>query len=141
MDQAQVVRQHVFRRVAMAGVENKLNGVVSPARVDVVPSYRPERLEQGEKSGQLAELGSRSVTGFGATSSKPSAKTQMAASLAREASGTLESFGKDRLYVAYNDLHALAQVFSKRFDAPAILVVGHQTDGKSGAAPRPRFEP
>ncbi len=34
---------------------------------------------------------------------------------------------------AYNELHALAQVFEKPFDAPAILVVGHQTDGKSGA--------
>jgi hypothetical protein len=36
------------------------------------------------------------------------------------------------LYEAYNDLHALAQDFEKPFDAPAILVVGHQTDGKSG---------
>ena len=36
------------------------------------------------------------------------------------------------LYEAYNELHALAQAFSKPFDAPAILVVGHQTDGKSG---------
>lgn len=41
--------------------------------------------------------------------------------------------GKEKLYEAYNDLHALAQVFSKPFDAPAILVVGQQTDGKSGA--------
>jgi len=40
---------------------------------------------------------------------------------------------REKLYEAYNDLHALAQVFSKPFDAPAILVVGHQTDGKSGA--------
>jgi hypothetical protein len=32
---------------------------------------------------------------------------------------------------AFNDLHALAQKFEKPFDAPAILVVGHQTDGKS----------
>ncbi len=29
-------------------------------------------------------------------------------------------------------LHSLAQDFQKPFDAPAILVVGHQTDGKSG---------
>lgn len=41
--------------------------------------------------------------------------------------------GNERLYEAYNDLHALAQDFEKPFDAPAILVVGHQTDGKSGA--------
>lgn len=43
--------------------------------------------------------------------------------------------GRERLYEAYNDLHALAQAFSKDFDAPAILVTGHQTDGKSGEAP------
>ena len=43
--------------------------------------------------------------------------------------------GNERLYEAYNDLHALAQDFEKPFDAPAILVVGHQTDGKSGACP------
>ncbi|KAK9850978.1 hypothetical protein WJX84_009933 [Apatococcus fuscideae] len=39
--------------------------------------------------------------------------------------------GQERLYEAYNDLHSLAQDFEKPFDAPAILVVGHQTDGKS----------
>lgn len=38
----------------------------------------------------------------------------------------------ERLYEAYNDLHSLAQDFEKPFDAPAILVIGHQTDGKSG---------
>lgn len=43
-----------------------------------------------------------------------------------------EGSGNERLYEAYNDLHALAQDFEKPFDAPAILVVGHQTDGKSG---------
>ena len=41
--------------------------------------------------------------------------------------------GNERLYEAYNDLHSLAQDFEKPFDAPAILVIGHQTDGKSGA--------
>ncbi|KAG9141726.1 hypothetical protein Leryth_023792 [Lithospermum erythrorhizon] len=35
------------------------------------------------------------------------------------------------LYEAYNELHSLAQEFSTPFDAPAVLVVGHQTDGKS----------
>eukprot|EP00793_Prasinoderma_coloniale_P002129 PRCOL_00002637-RA len=39
--------------------------------------------------------------------------------------------GNERLYEAYNDLHGLAHDFKKPFDAPAILVVGHQTDGKS----------
>lgn len=36
-----------------------------------------------------------------------------------------------RLYEAYNELHALAQELHTPFDAPAVLVVGHQTDGKS----------
>lgn len=36
-----------------------------------------------------------------------------------------------RLYEAYNELHGLAQEFETPFDAPAVLVVGHQTDGKS----------
>ncbi|KAL3699377.1 hypothetical protein R1sor_017399 [Riccia sorocarpa] len=39
--------------------------------------------------------------------------------------------GNEKLYEAYNELHSLAQDFHKPFDAPAILVVGHQTDGKS----------
>lgn len=37
----------------------------------------------------------------------------------------------EKLYEAYNELHGLAQELEKGFDAPAILVVGHQTDGKS----------
>ena len=39
--------------------------------------------------------------------------------------------GNEKLYEAYNELHSLAQEFHKPFDTPAILVVGHQTDGKS----------
>lgn len=35
------------------------------------------------------------------------------------------------LYEAYNELHGLAQELEAPFDAPAVLVVGHQTDGKS----------
>lgn len=35
------------------------------------------------------------------------------------------------LYEAYNELHSLAQELETPFDAPAVLVVGHQTDGKS----------
>ncbi|KAL5993080.1 ARP2/3 actin-organizing complex subunit Arc5 [Asimina triloba] len=41
------------------------------------------------------------------------------------------SASQERVYEAYNELHALAQEFETPFDAPAILVVGHQTDGKS----------
>ncbi|CAI5980210.1 unnamed protein product [Closterium sp. NIES-64] len=37
----------------------------------------------------------------------------------------------EKLYEAYNELHRLAQHFQKPFDAPAVLIVGHQTDGKS----------
>ena len=37
----------------------------------------------------------------------------------------------ERLYEAYNELHSLAQDFRKPFDAPAVVLVGHQTDGKS----------
>lgn len=51
-----------------------------------------------------------------------------------ERSSTTFRTGNERLYEAYNDLHTLAQDFEKPFDAPAILVVGHQTDGKSGGA-------
>ncbi|KAG1369941.1 dynamin-like protein ARC5 [Cocos nucifera] len=36
-----------------------------------------------------------------------------------------------KLYEAYNELHGLAQEFETPFEAPAVLVVGHQTDGKS----------
>lgn len=39
------------------------------------------------------------------------------------------SCGNEKLYEAYNELHSLAQDFHKPFDAPAIVVVGHQTDG------------
>jgi hypothetical protein len=49
--------------------------------------------------------------------------------------GSPEKFfarGNETLYEAYNQLHTLAQEFDKPFDAPAILVVGQQTDGKSG---------
>ncbi|XP_073013542.1 dynamin-like protein ARC5 [Typha latifolia] len=43
----------------------------------------------------------------------------------------LEWEEKGRLYEAYNELHGVAAEFETRIDAPAVLVVGHQTDGKS----------
>ncbi|KAJ7946684.1 Dynamin-like protein [Quillaja saponaria] len=47
------------------------------------------------------------------------------------AMGANEWDNQSRLYEAYNELHGLAQEFETPFDAPAVLVVGHQTDGKS----------
>ncbi|CAM9589219.1 unnamed protein product, partial [Discosporangium mesarthrocarpum] len=38
---------------------------------------------------------------------------------------------RETLFEAYNMLHTLAQDFHKPFDSPAVLVVGHQTSGKS----------
>ena len=38
---------------------------------------------------------------------------------------------REALYSAYNDLHTLAQEYAKPFDAPAVLVVGQQSGGKS----------
>ena len=38
---------------------------------------------------------------------------------------------KQKMYGAYNELHSLAQSFNKQFDAPAVVVVGHQSSGKS----------
>lgn len=52
-----------------------------------------------------------------------------------ELSGEMEKEEEEqrewRLYEGYNELHALAQDLHTPFDAPAVLVVGHQTDGKS----------
>ena len=49
------------------------------------------------------------------------------------ASSDAKTLAKEReaLYEAYNLLHTLAQDFHKPFDAPAVIVVGHQTSGKS----------
>ena len=54
----------------------------------------------------------------------------------RSEGGSPERFfsrGNEKLYEAFQQLHTMAQDFDKPFDSPAILVVGHQTDGKSGA--------
>jgi len=67
----------------------------------------------------LAEERTMNRTSFGTTSAEYADPTILNASAHEE------------LYSAYNLLHALAQDFKKPFDAPAIVVIGHQTDGKS----------
>lgn len=41
-----------------------------------------------------------------------------------------------KLYEAYSDLHRVAQKTQIPIHAPIVTVVGHQTDGKSGASNR-----
>ena len=53
------------------------------------------------------------------------------ASMPSEIDPTDDVVDKEQLYGAYNALHSLAQDFKKPFDSPAVLVVGHQTSGKS----------
>ena len=67
-------------------------------------------------------LNKRSVGGGGGSSEE-------------EGNGRVDSVSsrkeREQLYEAYNHLHTLAQDFHKPFDAPAVIVVGHQTSGKS----------
>ena len=72
----------------------------------------------------------------GGAAAAPAAARPAAA--AEASPGAERFFGRanERLYEAYSQLHTMAQDFDKPFDSPAILVVGHQTDGKSGARPR-----
>lgn len=124
--------EHGLRRVPMEGLENR-----SEHRANNVPvsGYRSERRDPGHGMPIKSPSGSnperaRSVTSFGVS------KQQAPKEAVKAHSGhhPPETDGREKLYEAYNDLHALAQVFSKDFDAPAILVTGHQTDGKSGAS-------
>jgi hypothetical protein len=63
--------------------------------------------------------------------SKDSPKEALSETTSSSSENHYPSAGNEKLYEAYNDLHSLAQDFQKPFDAPAIVVVGHQTDGKS----------
>jgi hypothetical protein len=118
----------------MAGVENKYQDTISEHKEGAITSHRTDRRDGSlarpvkSPSHNVAHERARSVTSFGVS------KTQVREKASINDSGNVspELDSREKLYEAYNDLHALAQVFSKDFDAPAILVVGHQTDGKSG---------
>ena len=56
---------------------------------------------------------------------------EIAAAAAANVPHTSKQQQREELYEAYNLLHSLAQDFHKPFDAPAVLVVGYQTSGKS----------
>jgi len=58
-----------------------------------------------------------------------SAKSVTVEEMAEEDDAAIEE--RWSLYEAYNELHALAQELETPFEAPAVLVVGQQTDGKS----------
>jgi hypothetical protein len=77
------------------------------------------------------------ASGFGGRAAPSRYGNESGAALRSEGGGgSPERFfsrGNEKLYEAYSQLHTMAQDFDKPFDSPAILVVGHQTDGKSGA--------
>lgn len=78
----------------------------------------------------------RSAANSAATNSHPIGSTADVAagahtSMASEVDPPDDVKEREQLYGAYNALHSLAQDFKKPFDSPAVLVVGHQTSGKS----------
>jgi hypothetical protein len=127
-------KQHanVHRRAPMSGLDNSLS------------THGPEKPRSTEKTGALSAL--KASFGIKDTNSPPRlqqttspAQNRRAVSFGNSqpqptpaAEVSSDNWEHGKLYEAYNELHALAQAFSKPFDAPAILVVGHQTDGKSG---------
>ena len=69
---------------------------------------------------------------YGTSSSSPSSlRSTGRLSTQKKEDTTSNRQEKEQLYEAYNLLHTLAQDFRKPFDSPAVLVVGHQTSGKS----------
>ncbi|GJP38894.1 hypothetical protein CLOM_g7027 [Closterium sp. NIES-68] len=89
----------------------------------------------GKISGSVS-LGGGNGNGIGANGigRSPSGTYFSATALSNRSQGNgspRNSGENEKLYEAYNELHRLAQHFQKPFDAPAVLIVGHQTDGKS----------
>lgn len=90
-------------------------------------SFHPQEVDENRTPPSVRRTAARRSQALGASSE---VKENLTASSPERSSNAFRS-GNERLYEAYNDLHSLAQDFEKPFDAPAILVVGHQTDGKS----------
>lgn len=124
---------HAHRRAPMSGLDNSLgtHGPEKPRNVEktgalsalkasfgLKDANSPTRMQQTPSPAQ-----NRRAVSFGSSQQQPAPALE----------SSTDTWEHGKLYEAYNELHALAQAFSKPFDAPAILVVGHQTDGKSGA--------
>eukprot|EP01018_Ginkgo_biloba_P019163 Gb_04150 [translate_table: standard] len=91
----------------------------------------PFRRSQSPAHDSIASLSFNIGSASGLSSSIATKFNFVAHSNTAASSGGLVLGTCEKLYEAYNELHGLAQDFHKPFDAPAILVVGHQTDGKS----------
>jgi hypothetical protein len=150
-------RQHARRApqpLQQSAVDNSLSTYIHPEKErSQPPQHRTGALSALKASFGIRDANSPTRAQLTPTSQQKtptatsSPKQALSASSAQQRQAS--SFGKPqsaavdpntdnwehaKLYEAYNQLHSLAQVFRKPFDAPAILVVGHQTDGKSGVS-------
>jgi GTPase SAR1 family protein len=72
-----------------------------------------------------------SISGSGYGTTFDSASNSLDGDFDSASSSDTSPLRKEDLYAAYNELHNLAQDYNKGFDAPAVVVVGHQSSGKS----------
>ena len=128
MDQTYTARRQGMGRV-LSGLDNSLqqhapeNSTSSASALGGKSTFGRKDTGSPVRSQPTAKTAKpKNVHGFG-TSGQPNAQSETIIS---------DSWSHEKLYEAYNDLHALAKTFKKPFDAPSVLVVGHQTDGKSG---------